>query len=71
MMTPHEKISAINALTKALGELIKMPTTTECADCKFSDAGGVFCNKYKEPIPDDVRITGCEVWEFNPDAPPF
>lgn len=62
MMTPHEKAQLIKLIEK-------IPTTTRCADCLHYDGG--FCKTAETMIPDDVRESGCELWEFDPTSPPF
>lgn len=62
MMTPHEKAELIRLIKK-------IPTTTECADCMHYD--GKFCKAAGAEIPDEVRKTGCELWEFDETSPPF
>jgi len=37
MMSPHQKAMAIGVMQRALDELLALPTTTKCVDCKHYD----------------------------------
>lgn len=70
MMSPHQKAMTIGVLRRALDEMLNMPTTTKCVDCKNYDHLGT-CMKWGESIPNDVMGKGCESWDFDPNSPPF
>lgn len=69
MMTPHDKMTLIKSLQKALEAAEMIPTTTSCLDCGFYQKGE--CLKWKSQIPLDAIQDGCEQWVLNPLTPPF
>lgn len=69
MMTPHEKLSALEYLKKAWQEIEKLPTITPCQNCFQLSAG--FCKLYNCIIPEDVLPNGCDKFSFDPQSPPF
>lgn len=62
LLTPHEKAELIRLIDK-------LPVATMCQDCKGFEGG--YCAKAEAMIPQDVLESGCELWEFNSDSPPF
>ena len=68
-MTPHEKKTALKYLEMAWEEVNKILTTTECKDCQNMKGG--YCNYWKEMVPRDTLVKGCEKWVFDETSPPM
>lgn len=62
LMSPHEKQELLRLIEK-------LPTTTRCVDCVHLQ--GKICGLVNQIPPDEIMESGCEAWQFNPDAPPF
>lgn len=70
MILPDDKRNAIQALQRAIEILQCIPEKKNCEVCKHYDQRHCVLNDYKI-IPDYIHNTGCEVWEFDFEMPPF
>ena len=68
-MTPHERLSLISILKKALSELEKFPASRRCADCKYFNGG--ICDLADKKIPENIIAIGCDSYAFDELSPPF